>query len=279
MCSVRQSRPQHPAPRAWAASSALAWANLERPGVVVHPTTCDPANASRRCGGGRGRCRGTATSTRPRCRLWSSVSSAATQPTRARPFPRIPRISSAWRCRPSSSPGTTSAPSPIAGSTAYLTTLARRSRSNGWSSGTSAPAREPGLRSPGTRATEALVRMATSWSTPRGRTWWRGFATPRIWTAWRGGCPRSTPSSSNACAGWSATTAIFRTSSTRSRRDACSSSRHEAPSGMLSQRSDSPPMPSPRGCLSVRRRCEGSIRIRWGHFCTRRSIRRTALKS
>ena len=124
----------------------------------------------------------TATSTRPRSGLWSSASSTSTPATPGSPFPRIRRISFAWRFRPYSTPGTTSAPSPTVGSTAYPMTLARRSRSSGWSSGTLARARERGWRSPGTRATEALGRTVTSSSTRRGRTWSRGSATPRTST-------------------------------------------------------------------------------------------------
>ena len=101
-------------------------------------------------------------------------------------FPEDPRISSDWRWRPSSNPGTTSAPPPTAASTAYPTTSARQSRSNGWSSGISAPAQGRGLHSPGTRPTEALERTATSSSTRRGRMSWQVFATPRTSTAWPG---------------------------------------------------------------------------------------------
>ena len=142
----------------------------------------------------------------------------------------------------------------------------------------------PELRSrggvhPGPERRKPCGRTATSSSTRRGRTWWRGSATPRTSTAWRGGCPRSTPSCSRACAGWSATTATSRTSSTRSRRGGSSSSRREAPSGTPSPRSDLPPMPSPRGFWTVRRRCEGSTRTRSERSCTPRSIRRTAPKS
>ena len=88
--------------------------------------------------------------------LWSSASSASTPDQTGRTSPRIRRSSFAWRSKPCSIPGTTSARSPTGGSTASRTTSARRSLSSGWSSGTLARAQEPESRSPGTRPTEVL---------------------------------------------------------------------------------------------------------------------------
>ena len=204
----------------------------------------------------------TATSTRRRCGLWPSASSSIYASHTGESFPEDPRTSFAWRSRPSSTPGTTSAQ--------HLPSAQRhprRPRHRGHR-----PA--DGLRQPG----RALRRRRRLHARPddgspgpdgdfllnaQGEDVVAGVRNTEDLDGLARRMPEihaelleSLSQRSNA------TTATSRTSSTRSRRGASSSSRREAPSGTPSPRSALPSTPSRRAARAARRRCGGSSRTR-----------------
>jgi pyruvate,orthophosphate dikinase len=87
------------------------------------------------------------------------------------PFPQDPLR----RC---SAAGTGRGPLPTGTGNGSRTIWVRPSTSRPWSSATATTTRAPASASPATRPPAPRVPTATSWSTPRARTWWPVSATP-----------------------------------------------------------------------------------------------------
>ena len=74
--------------------------------------------------------------------------------------------------------GTAPGPSPTGTASASPTTSAPPSTCRPWCSATATTTRAPASASPATRPRAPRAPTATSWSTPRARTWWPASATP-----------------------------------------------------------------------------------------------------
>ena len=109
---------------------------------------------------------------------WSTPTSRSSSATPASPSPRTPTSSCAGPSRPSSPRGTGRGPWPTGSASASPTTWAPRSTCRPWCSATATTPRGPGWASPATRPPVPPASTATSWSTPRARTWWPASATP-----------------------------------------------------------------------------------------------------
>ena len=112
------------------------------------------------------------------CGTWSTPTSRSSSATPARRSPRTPTSSCAGPSRRCSPRGTGRGPSPTGCASASPTTSAPRSTCRPWCSATATTRRAPGWASPGTRRPGAPASTATSWSTPRARTWWPASGTP-----------------------------------------------------------------------------------------------------
>ena len=120
------------------------------------------------------------------CELYKAIVKAEYRP--AVPAGPAPRSSGA-RSRRCSRAGTAPGPSPTGCGSASATTWARRSTSRRWCSATVTTTRAPAWASPATPPPARTGPTATSWSTPRARTWWPASGTPRTSTRWRGSSP------------------------------------------------------------------------------------------
>ena len=93
-----------------------------------------------------------------------------------KPSRRIRGSSSGGRSAPCSAPGRRRARSPIAACTTSPATWAPRSPCRRWCSATWATTAPPASPSPATPQPARSASTASSWSTPRARTWWPASA-------------------------------------------------------------------------------------------------------
>ena len=112
------------------------------------------------------------------CATWSTPTSRSSSATPASPSPRIPTSSCAGPSRRCSPRGTGRGPSPTGSGSGSPTTSAPRSTCRPWCSATATTTRGPASASPVTRPPVPPASTATSWSTPRARTWWPASGTP-----------------------------------------------------------------------------------------------------
>ena len=110
------------------------------------------------------------------------------------PFPQDPRVQLDLAVRPSSTPGTPTAPGCTAARSASRPTSARPSTSARWCSATSAWTPAPASRSPATRAAARRASTATTCRTRRARTSSPASATPCRCRTWRSSTRPRTPS-------------------------------------------------------------------------------------
>ena len=108
---------------------------------------------------------------RPAAERSSASSSSSSSARPARPSRPTRSSSSSWRSRPSSARGWASARSTTATTTRSPTTWAPPSTSRRWSSATWATTPAPASPSPATRPPARTSSTASSWPTPRARTW------------------------------------------------------------------------------------------------------------
>ena len=113
---------------------------------------------------------------------WQGSSPATRRWSRTRPASpsrRIRTSSCGAPSAPCSGPGTTPAPSPTASSTTFPRTGARPSTCRPWCSATWATPRPPASPSRAIPRPARASSTASSWSTPRARTWWPASARRR----------------------------------------------------------------------------------------------------
>ena len=149
------------------------------------------------------------------CELYKAIVKARVRAGRSR---RIRAASCGAPSRPCSRAGTAPGPSPTGCGSASATTWARRSTSRRWCSATVTTTRGPAWASPATPPPARTGPTATSWSTPRARTWWPASGTPRTSTPWRGSSRPSTPSCWRSSPGSRSTTGTCATRSSPSTR-------------------------------------------------------------